>query len=320
MTKPKLWFQFSPAPDARSQLEPVAEIIENGPMDQLPGATGMILGNTLITDGALMDEVGDSLRVIARPGIGVDNIVLADATERGIAVINTPDAPTESTAEHAVALLMSIAKRTVAGSRQLQGQAVERAAMRGTELRGRTLGVVGFGRIGRRVAEICGLGLRMNVVVHDPFAAEAIDATGYTTREDDLDALFAQADFVTLHCPLMDETRGLANAERLALMKPGSYLINAARGPVVDEAALLDALQSGHLAGAAIDVFDPEPPLPDNPLLQMDNVVATPHISSFTDMGQHLMQTGVTQQLLQILRGERPDHLVNPGAWPGRNG
>jgi D-3-phosphoglycerate dehydrogenase len=265
-----------------------------------------------------MDHLGPKLKAVCRPGIGVDTVDLDAATERGILVINTPDAPTESTAEHAVALLMAVAKRVMTGDMYLRGNSeISREDMLGTELLDRTLGVVGYGRIGRRVAEICALGLRMNVIVYDPFVDVNQPTPERIQLTRDLDGLLRQANFVTLHVPFMPETHHLINERTLALLQPGSYLVNASRGPVVDEAALIRALQSGHLAGAGLDVFDPEPPLADNPLLKMKNVVVTPHIASGTDRGVYAMMHGVADQIIQILNGERPPSIVN-NVWPGR--
>jgi phosphoglycerate dehydrogenase-like enzyme len=143
-------------------------------------------------------------------------------------------------------------------------------------------------------------------------------AAGHIVVTDDLDAMLRNSQFVTLHVPLLPMTRGLIGERELRLMPQGSYLINASRGPVLDEKALIKLLQEGHLAGAGLDVFDPEPPLPDNPLLQMKNVVVTPHIASTTDRGIYSMMHGVADQVMQVLNGERPRSLVNPQVWPGR--
>jgi D-3-phosphoglycerate dehydrogenase len=312
--KPKVWLAFNWPDDVVARLQEVAEVIFNDP-ERLPSADVVIVRHA---DGPFMDRVGPGLKLIARSGIGVDGIDIPAATERGILITNTPDAPTESTAEHAVALLLAIAKRVMVGDMQLRGADLPRSAMIGTEVKGRTLGVVGYGRIGRRVAEICALGLRMRVLAYDPFFAETVTPPEGVTFINDLDTLLAQADFVTLHTPLIPETHHLISERELGLMKPGSYLINASRGPVVDEAALIEALQTGHLAGAGLDVFDPEPPEPNNPLLKMTNVVLTPHIASSTQTGLSAMINGAVDQILQVLAGQRPIHLVNPDAWPGR--
>ncbi len=314
--KPVIWYQLGIDEANRARLEPHAEIVEGGDVAQLKDVFAIVIGSLIDANGALMDTIGPSLRAIVRPGIGVDNVNIADATERGILVINTPDGPTESTAEHAVALLLAVAKRVVTGARFLQTNGTDRSIMFGTEVRDRVLAVIGCGRIGRRVAEICSLGLKMRVIVYDPYI-ESLQMPGVEFTND-LDSLIQQADFVTLHLPYMPETRHLMNETRLRSMKKGAYLINAARGPIVDEQALIRVLQEGHLGGAGLDVFDPEPPKPDNPLLTMPNVVCTPHTASFTDMGAARMRGGVVDQLIQLIHNERPPHIVNPQAWPGR--
>ena len=302
------------SPEIVAPVKEKAEIV-SGEEKLAPGLDAVIIGKA---DGAFMDRIGPNLKHIAFPGIGVDAIDIPAASERGILVTNNPDAPTESTAEHAVALLMAVAKRVVSGDMQLRGADISRTALCGTEMLGRTLGVVGYGRVGRRVAEICGLGLKMNVVAYDPFVDIETPTPDGITLVSNQDAVITEADFLTLHTPLLPETRGLMNEARIRSMKPGSYLINASRGSVVDEAALVRALKDGHLAGAGLDVFDPEPPDPDNPLLKMTNVVVTPHIASSTDRGFYRMLTGTVDQILMVLRGEKPPFLVGPEAWPGR--
>jgi phosphoglycerate dehydrogenase-like enzyme len=188
------------------------------------------------------------------------------------------------------------------------------------ELRDRTIGLIGYGRIGRRVAQICSAGLLMKVLAYDPYTDWANAPAAGVTPVGSIDELLAQADIVSLHTALTPQTRRLIGMRELGIMRPGSILINVSRGPVVDEAALLAALRSGHLAGAGLDVYDPEPPAADNPLLTMPNVVVTPHIATYTDAAQLNMGRGAAQQVVQVLRGERPPSLVNPEAWPGRAG
>ncbi len=316
--KKKVWMEWSLPPSLLPQVSELAEYIDDGDMEKLPGST-VISGIRRYYDGEFMDRVGPELIQIAKPGIGVDNIDLDAATTRGILVCNTPDAPSESTAEHAVALLMAVAKRVIVGDMHLRGAAeIGRDEMLGTELIGSSLGIVGFGRIGRRVAEMTALGIRMKVTIYDPFLPSNFELPEGVSRTEDLDAIFAENQFVTLHTPLLPETSHLANERRLRLMKRGSYLINASRGGVVDEAALIKVLQEGHLAGAGLDVFDPEPPLADNPLLKMKNVVVTPHIASYTDAGLAAMQAGTVENIANVLKGERPRWIANPEAWPGR--
>jgi D-3-phosphoglycerate dehydrogenase len=317
--KQKVWVGFDLMPEPLALLEAETETIHSSNLADLAGVAGVILGVAPTADAAFMDQAGQSLKVIARHGIGVDNVDLAAATERGILVVNTPDAPTESTAEHAVALLLALAKQVVAGDRNLRGTAnISHHRLQGTEVRGRTLGVVGFGRIGRRVAEICKQGLQMRVIAFDPYITPGQAEAMGVEAIDSLETLLDHADFLSLHPALSPETRHLISRPELRRMKPTAFLINVSRGPVVDEVALIEALESGQLAGAAMDVFDPEPPAPDNPLFRLPNVVATPHISSFTDLGRQAMSLGAVEQTLQVLRGERPPFLVNPEAWPGR--
>ena len=319
MTK-KVWMEWSLSPTLMSRLTELGEVVSDGDMAQLHGSA-VITAIRRYYDGEFMDRVGPNLKMIAKPGIGVDNIDLDAATTRGILVCNTPDAPSESTAEHAVALLMAVAKRVMVGDMHLRGPAdFGRDDMRGTELLGSKLGIVGYGRIGRRVAEMCALGIRMQVTIYDPLLAGDVALPAGVSRTDDVDAIFSENQFVTLHTPLLPATHHLANERRLRLMKPGSYLINASRGGVVDEGALIKVLQEGHLAGAGLDVFDPEPPLADNPLLKMNNVVLTPHIASNTDAGMAAMQAGTVENIVNVLKGERPTWVANPEVWPGRMG
>jgi D-3-phosphoglycerate dehydrogenase / 2-oxoglutarate reductase len=179
---------------------------------------------------------------------------------------------------------------------------------------------VGYGRIGRRVAEICASGLRMNVLVYDPYITSGMATPERVTFTSKLDDLLRQAQFVTVHVPLTPSTHHYIGEREMRLLARGSYLINASRGSVIDEAALIRLLQEGHFAAVGLDVFDPEPPHPDNPLLKMRNVVVTPHIASSTDRGISAMMHGVADQVIQVLRGERPPYLLNPEVWPGRVG
>ena len=315
--KPKIWYMWDPGPAVREKLEPVADLVIGGSLETLPGVDAVVINNIIDASATFFDQAGPSLRAVCRPGIGIDNVNLQDATARGILVINTPDAPTESTAEHAVALLMAMAKRVVVGHNQVTRW--DRTNTLGLELKDRTLGVVGYGRIGRRVVEICGAGLRMKVLVFDPFLPASVEINQHgAERVNSLQELLERSDVLTLHCPSTPETYHLIGKKELHTLRKGAYLVNASRGPVLDEAALIEAMSEGHLAGAAMDVFDPEPPAPDNPLVTMPNVIATPHIASSTDRGVYLMSHGVADQLLQLFRGERPPHICNPEGWSAR--
>ena len=316
--QPKVWTEVELHPEALARLQAHAEVITKGNSDNLAGVDVAIIGRSHV-DGAFIERAGPSLKLVIRHGIGYERLDVPTATRYGVLSANTPDAPTESTAEQAVGLLLAVAKMIVKSDMVLRANTPwTRADLCGTEVRGRVLGVVGCGRIGRRVTEICALGLTMRVIVFDPYLRDVAGLPEGVTLAASLEELLPQVDFLTLHTPLTPDTHHLIGERELGLMKAGSYLINVSRGPVVDEAALIRALERGHLAGAGLDVFDPEPPMPDNPLLRMTNVVVTPHVASNTDKGMWRMSQSVADQVLQVLAGERPTFLIDPACWPGR--
>jgi D-3-phosphoglycerate dehydrogenase len=293
----------------------------NQVLELLPQVHGVILGGGLTLGAAEMDRA-ENLEVIGRHGVGLDNVDVAAASERGIPVVFTPYGPTESTAEHALLLILATARRLSqldravrSGSFHIQDQP---QAM-GREMEGKALGVVGFGRIGQRLAEMCRDALHMSVYAFDPYLdPERVSERGATYLAD-LIELASKVDILSIHTPLTSETYHLINRDVLRSMKPGAILINAARGAVVDEAALIEALREGHLGGAGLDVYDPEPPAPDNPLFQLDQVVLTPHVASFTDEGRRRMGLTVVEDTLRVLRGEFPQYLANPEVWTDRH-
>jgi D-3-phosphoglycerate dehydrogenase len=275
----------------------------------------VVAGNTRVT-GELLDRLGPRLRIIARTGIGVDAIDLDAATARGILVVNTPDGPTESTAEHAIALLLNLCKQVSISDRLLRsGQMLGREqAEPGVEVAGTPLGLVGLGRIGSRVAAIARV-LGMQVMAFDPWLSpERASALGVELVPSLAD-LLPRVRVLSLHCPSIPETYHVLNAQTLALLPRGSYVINVSRGALIDETALVEALRSGHLAGAALDVFDPEPPAVDHPLFSLPNTICTLHIGSYTVASVLRMQVMACEQIASGLRGERPTHLVNPAVW-----
>ncbi|MFN8442328.1 MAG: NAD(P)-dependent oxidoreductase [Caldilineaceae bacterium] len=281
-------------------------------------AQAIFASSILRYDGALMDAL-PNLRLIARTGIGVDNVDLDAATARGIVVTNTPDGPTESTAEHTVAMLLACAKRLKQGNDNLiAGKWGPRSGpILGTEVQGKTLGLLGLGRIGRRVAHICGIGLLMKVIAYDPYVSqEQADALGVTMT--DMESVIRQSDFLSLHMPATPETYRLINRERIATMKDGAYLLNMARGPLVDEAALLEAIDSGKLSAAGIDVYDPEPVPLDSRLRNHPMILATPHIASTTVEGLERMQRMAVERAVAFFNGERPQDVVNGEVWEKR--
>ncbi len=282
---PKVWTEVNLHPEALARLQARAEVVMGTP-DNLHGAEAAIIGRSRV-DAAFIEHAGPSLKLVIRHGIGYNTLDVPAATSYGVLACNTPDAPTESTAEQAVGLLLAVAKLIVKSDMVLRAHApVVLAELRGVEVLDRVLGVVGYGRIGRRVTEICALGLRMRVVVFDPYLSAAASLPEGVTMVDSLDTLLPRVDFLTLHTPLIPETHHLIGERELHLMKPGSFLINVSRGPIVDEAALIDAIESGHLGGAGLDVMEHEPIAPDNPLLTLPNVLLSPHSAVYSEEGQ----------------------------------
>jgi D-3-phosphoglycerate dehydrogenase len=245
--------------------------------EAIRAADGVIVRSGTTITARELEQPG-KLRVIVRAGVGVDNIDVATATRRGILVMNTPGGNTVSTAEQTIALLFAVARHTAPAAASLRAGKWERGKFTGTQLAGKTIGIIGLGRIGREVARRC-VGLDMKVVGYDPFIAAS--ATGFEVAGS-LEELLRQCDFLSVHTPLSDETRGLIGAAQIAQMPAGARIINCARGGIIEESALLQALQSGHLAGAALDVFETEPPPADHPLLSHPGVVATPHLGAST--------------------------------------
>lgn len=272
----------------------------------------LIRSGTTVTPRVL--EAATRLKVIGRAGIGVDNIDVPAATERGIIVMNTPDANATTTAELALAHMMSLSRHLPQADRSVRAGLWERPRFMGSELAHKTLAILGFGTIGRIVAQRA-LGLKMRVIAYDPFVTP--DVFGELGVEPcDLDTLVGQADYLTLHCPMNEHTRGIIDAGRIAAMQPGARLINCARGGLVDEQALFDALKAGHLAGAALDVYAQEPPK-DSPLLELDSVVFTPHLGASTSEAQVAVSVEIARQAVTFLRtGEAINALNLPRVAP----
>jgi D-3-phosphoglycerate dehydrogenase len=266
--------------------------------EALRGCAGLVVRSETKVTSELMDNA-TALRVIGRAGVGVDNIDVPAATERGIVVMNAPDGNTITTAEHTIALLIALARRVPQANTSLKSGRWDRKAFVGVELQGKTLGVVGLGRIGRAVASRA-RAFGMKIVAFDPFIApeQARDAEIGLAP---LDELFASADFITIHTPLTPETRGVIGQAAFARMKKGVRIINCARGGLVDEGALYDAIKSGTVAGAALDVFTEEPPSADHPLLLLDEVIATPHLGASTAEAQEGVAFTVAEQMRDYL-------------------
>jgi lactate dehydrogenase-like 2-hydroxyacid dehydrogenase len=307
---------------ARAVLDPVGTVETSPTEEELPEAeltrrlrdadAVIPMGAHRVSAGAI--GAAPRLRVIAVAAVGYNLIDVGAATQRGIAVTNTPGVLTETTADLAWALMLAAARRVVECDRFVRAgrwKGVTWSLMLGDDVHGRTLGIVGFGRIGKAIARR-GQGFAMRVLYHcrrpDP-EADALGAA-YRAKAD----LLREADFLVLSVPLTPETRGLVGKAELALVKPTAILINVARGPVVDEAALVDALRERRLAAAGLDVFEEEPRVHPG-LLELDQVVLTPHIGSASRATRLAMATRAAENCLAALRGERPPNLVNPEAW-----
>lgn len=265
---------------------------------KLSDFSGLVVRSETKVTADLMNSA-TNLRVIGRAGVGVDNIDVPAATERGIVVMNAPDGNTITTAEHTIALLIALARRVPQANSSLKSGLWNRKSFIGVELQGKTLGVVGLGRIGRAVAARA-RGFGMKIVAFDPFIAPE-QARDSEIELAPLDELFATSDFITIHTPLTAETRGIIGREAFAKMKPGVRVINCARGGLVDEAALHEAIKSGIVAGAALDVFVDEPPPQDHPLLLLDEVVVTPHLGASTTEAQEGVAFTVAEQMRDYL-------------------
>ncbi len=256
-----------------------------------------------------------ALMIVSSGGAGYDTVDVAACTRAGIAVVNQAGANAASVAEHTYALLLAVQRRVVESHQRLRHDTgFTREDLMGHEIQGSVIGLVGLGQIGTRVAQIArGFGLR--VLAHDPLLDnDTIRSRG--AQPVTLAELLAQSDIVSLHCPLDASTRGLFDARAFAAMKPDAVFVSTARGGIHDEAALLDALRGGHLRGAGLDVWQHEPPPPDSPLLALPNVVATFHTAGVTHEARRNVARSSANQLLTMLRGERPPQLINPEAWP----
>jgi D-3-phosphoglycerate dehydrogenase len=274
-------------------------------------ADGFIAGLDQIEASVI--EAAGRLKVIARYGVGIDRVDVPAATRRGIVVTNTPGANSAAVAELAIALMLALGRHLCRADRAARQGGWPR--LTGIGLRGKTVGLVGFGAIGREVAvRLKGFGCR--ILASDPYVAQdAIKGVGAEPAS--IDALLAAADFVSLHTALTSSTEGMVDASFLGKMKPGAFLVNTARGELIDESALADALQSGRLRGAALDCFRTEPPPAGHPLLQLTQVLATPHMGAHTDEAANAMGWMSLEACLCVLRGERPTHVVNPDVWSG---
>jgi D-3-phosphoglycerate dehydrogenase len=257
-----------------------------------------------------------NLLIVSSNGAGFDPVDVDACTAAGVLVVNQSGGNANSVAEHALGMLLTLSKRILEADRVLRREAnVNRNALIGNEVGGKTIGIVGLGNVGRRIAELCKGLLHMKVIAYDPYlTAEVMADRGGEKVE--LDDLLRRSDFVSISCPLTKDNRGMIGSHEFALMQPHAFFITTARGFIHDEAALEDALRHKRIAGAGLDVWAKEPPPPDHPLLQFDNVLASPHTAGVTREARENMGRIAAEQMLDALDGKRPPRLINPEVWP----
>jgi D-3-phosphoglycerate dehydrogenase len=257
-----------------------------------------------------------NLLLVSSNGAGFDPVDVEACTAAGVVVVNQSGGNANSVAEHAVGMLLTLSKRIIEADRALRRDPnVNRNALMGTEAQGKTVGIVGLGNVGRRIAELCRGLLRMNVLAYDPYLS-ATEMAARGGEKVELDDLLRRSDYVSISCPLTKDNRGMIGARQYALMQKHAYFITTARGFIHDEAALADALRNKQIAGAGLDVWAKEPPPPDHPLLQFDNVLASPHTAGVTKEARENMGRIAAEQVLDALDGKRPPRIINPEVWP----
>ncbi|MBW2564726.1 MAG: phosphoglycerate dehydrogenase [Deltaproteobacteria bacterium] len=277
-------------------------------IEALKGVDAVLCGNDLLVNDAMLD-MAPRLKAIAKMGVGLDTVDIKAASDHNAIVFNTPGANNQAVADHTFGLILSLARKIVFCDQSLRDNRWEHTKIMGIEIWQKTLGLIGLGAIGRCVARRA-KGFQMKVVAHDPFwPKEFADEHGIEKMQ--IHDLLKVSDIVSLHLPLTKENRGMINEKTLKSMKPTALLINAARGEIVKEKALYNALKDNVIAGAGLDVFENEPPT-NSPLLKLDNVVMTPHIAAFTHDAMNNMCTGVANQLIEYAKGNKPAHIVNP--------
>lgn len=276
---------------------------------EIKGIDGVIVRTAPFNKDVI--ENADKLKVISRHGVGVDNIDIEEASKRGIFILNTPGVNDISVAEHTLAMILALAKRIKEMNRAVRdGKFNIREEYSAIDLDGKVLGIIGFGKIGSLVAKKCRYAFNMEILVYDPYVKEE-RVNEVEGRLVDLKILLKESDFVSIHTPLTNETKHLIGEKELKLMKPTSFIINMARGPIWDEKALAKALSEGWIRGAGTDVFEEEPPREDNPLLKLDNILLTPHMAALTKECVIRMATGAAKNVIDILSGEIPSSIVN---------
>jgi D-3-phosphoglycerate dehydrogenase len=317
MARPKILLTNPIDPSGMKILQAAADVT-TAPDASAATLKKLVSGTDLLVVRAFLPpdifDAPNQLRGVVRHGVGLDMIPMESATSHGIPVANVPGSNAEAVAEHAIAGMLLVARQIHAMDRDIRATdwpTARKHADASTELFGRTLGVVGMGNVGARVAEIASAGFRMRVL-GTPTRSRALPSF---VESANVDRIFKESDFIVLACPLTSETRHLVDAARLAHMKRDAAIVNVARGPVIEEAALVEALRSRRIRGAVLDVFDHQPLARDHPFLALDNVILTPHAAGITEESMKNMSKGAAEEAVRLIAFERPRNLCNPEVW-----
>jgi D-3-phosphoglycerate dehydrogenase len=313
-------------PDAVALLEKHAQVVRpkdhsrQACLEALREVDGMVARKIHV--GTEEMNAAPRMKIIARHGVGLDSVDLKEATRRGILVTNTPGANRESVAELALSFMLALARRIPQAQKAMANMPkgdigifsalLKQYSLTGMDLEGKSLGIIGTGRIGSTVARKCIAAFDTKVKGYDPYVSAEVMKSFGVEKVERLEDMLPKIDFLTVHCPLTEETKGMVGKKELARMKKGAYVINTARGGIVDEKALLEALNSGHIAAAALDVWEVEPPDPKDPLLNHPNLIGTPHYAGTTEESLHRVGIAAAEEVLRVLRGEPPKYPVNP--------
>ncbi|MCX5915612.1 MAG: hydroxyacid dehydrogenase [Deltaproteobacteria bacterium] len=313
-------------PDAVALLEKHAQVVRpkdhsrQAFLEALQEVDGMVARKVNV--GAEEMDRAPRMKIIARHGVGLDSVDLEEATRRGILVTNTPGANRESVAELALSFMLALARRIPQAQKAMANMPkgdigifsalLKQYNLTGIDLEGKSMGIIGTGRIGSTVARKCIAAFDMKVKGYDPYVSSETMKSFGVEKVERLGDMLPKIDFLTVHCPLTQETKGMVGKKELARMKKGAYVVNTARGGIVNEKALLEALNSGHIAAAALDAWEVEPPDPKDPLLNHPNVIGTPHYAGTTEESLYRVGIAAVEEVLRVLRGEPPKYPVNP--------
>lgn len=317
--RPRIFMMTDMHEDGMRLLHEAGEVVMTSSLEpdvlhrEVAGADAIVTRTYGRIDSALLDAAGSQLKVVGRHGVGVDHVDVPAATERGILVVSTPGANKEAVAEHVFAFMIGLSKHFPKQMKALiEGRFMDRTKQMGRDIQGKTIGIVGFGNVGREVGRIAHAAFGMKVLYNDIAPAPPeIEAKAGASGCSDFEKTLREADYVTMHVPLDASTRRMIDHQAIALMKPDAILINTCRGPVVDEAAVAEALDAGRLWGYGADVFTDEPPADDHPLIGRDDVMLTPHSAAQTIESLKNMATWVAEDVVRVLRGEAPRRPYN---------